>query len=154
MANSEYSRKVNIRFLEIFSSTHDKSVIFMIKSLFQRENVDKSKQQEHSESSSAQIPKQEHSTKHAVKKDLEHLNAVRLVTRRVSTGNKEHSRKKHNTDQERRRTRRRRGGKTVSLNLAPSVQEEEKERREDREETGGDREEEGRDNCSEICVSE
>ena len=88
--------------------------------------MDKSKQQEHSESSSAQIPKQEHSTKHAVKKDLEHLNTVRLVTRRVSTGNKEHSRKKHKTDQERRRTRRKRGGKTMSLNLAPSVQEEEK----------------------------
>ena len=106
--------------------------------------MDKSKQQEPSESSSAQIPKQEQSTKHAVKKDLEHLNTVRLVTRRVSTGNKEHSRKKHSTDQERRRARRKRGGKTMSLNLAPSVQEEEKrgEKIESRqEEIGKEREE-------------
>ena len=106
--------------------------------------MDKSKQQEHSESSSAQIPKQEQSTKHAVKKDLEHLNTVRLVTRRVSTGNKEHSRKKHSTDQERRRARRKRGGKKMSLNLAPSVQEEEKrgEKIESRqEEIGKEREE-------------
>ncbi|KAL5251768.1 hypothetical protein ACHWQZ_G014799 [Mnemiopsis leidyi] len=121
--------------------------------------------------SSAQRQKEEHSTKHAVKKDLEHLNEVRLVTRRVSSG--EHSRKKHNTDS---RTRRKRGGnvaivtsrqggnvaivtsrqggnvakvtsrqgeksgggggRSVSLNLAPSVQEEqrEEEEREEREE--------------------